>query len=71
MQTDSPYNLYKNAGLPPTPIANPGMAAINAALEPEITDYYYYALGKEMQHHFFTNYQDHLNFINSADYYAN
>ena len=71
MQTDSPYNLYKYPGLPPTPIANPGMAAITAALDPEITDYYYYALGKEMQHHFFTNYNDHLNFINSAEYYAN
>lgn len=71
MQADSPYNLYQNAGLPPTPIANPGMAAITAALDPEITDYYYYALGKEMQHHFFTNYQEHLDFINGPDYYAN
>ncbi|MCI8691101.1 MAG: endolytic transglycosylase MltG [Oscillibacter sp.] len=70
-QSDSPYNLYKKAGLPPTPIANPGLAAIEAALAPEPTDYYYYALGKDGQHHFFTNYTDHLNFVNSSDYYGN
>lgn len=68
METNSRYNLYKYAGLPPTPIANPGLAAIQAALEPETTDYYYYALGKDVRHRFFTNYQDHLNFVNSGDY---
>ncbi len=41
---DSPYNLYKNQGLPPTPIANPGLASIKAALRPESTDYYFYVL---------------------------
>ncbi len=70
-ESDSPYNLYKKAGLPPTPIANPGLAAIEAALQPEPTDYYYYALGKDSQHHFFTNYTDHVNFINSSEYYGN
>ncbi len=68
MQTDSPYNLYVNAGLPPTPIANPGLAAIEAAMEPEATDYYYYALGTDGKHHFFTNYQDHQSFVNSSEY---
>lgn len=70
-ETDSPYNLYKYAGLPPTAIANPGLASIQAALEPQTTDYYYYALGKDGQHHFFTNYNDHLNFINSSEYIGN
>ena len=70
-ETDSPYNLYKKAGLPPTAIANPGMAAIRAALEPENTDYYYYALGKDHRHRFFTNYNDHLNFVNSSEYIGN
>ena len=70
-ETDSPYNLYKKAGLPPTPIANPGLASIQAALEPETTDYYYYALGKDHRHRFFTNYQDHLNFVNSSEYIGN
>ena len=71
MATDSPYNLYKNAGLPPTPIANPGAAAIDAALNPETTDYYYYALGKDGKHRFFTNYNDHVNFVNSSEYIGN
>lgn len=54
MQTDSPYNLYQNAGLPPTPISNPGLASIDAALNPNSTDYYYYALGTDGKHHFST-----------------
>lgn len=65
---DSPYNLYKNAGLPPTAIANPGLAAIQAALEPETTDYYYYALGKDGRHHFSATLQEHNNFLNSGNY---
>lgn len=67
-KVDSPYNLYQNAGLPPTPIANPGLAAIDAALEPASTDYYYYALGKDKVHHFFTSYSAHLKFIKSDEY---
>ncbi len=70
-QMDSRYNLYKYAGLPPTAIANPGLASIDAALNPEKTDYYYYALGKDGKHQFFTNYQDHLNFVNSSEYKGN
>ena len=66
--TDSPYNLYKNAGLPPTPIANPGLASINAAFEPEETGYYYYALGTDGKHHFFATYEEHLAFVNSSQY---
>ena len=41
---DSPYNLYLHEGLPPTPIANPGLASIQAALEPADTGYYFYVL---------------------------
>lgn len=68
LQTDTPYNLYLHPGLPPTPIANPGLASIEAALEPEETGYYYYALGKDGKHHFFETYNEHVNFVNSADY---
>lgn len=39
---ESPYNTYKNAGLPPSPIANPGLASIQAVLDAPKTDYFYY-----------------------------
>ena len=68
METDSPYNLYQHAGLPPTPISNPGQASIDAALEPEHTDYYYYALGTDGRHHFFATYAEHQAFVNSSEY---
>ena len=44
---DSPYNLYQHTGLPPTPIANPGIASIQAALNPAETNYYFYVLDGE------------------------
>ena len=65
---DSPYNLYKYAGLPPTAIANPGLAALQAAVEPESTNYYYYALGKDGKHHFSTTLEEHNAFLNSGEY---
>ena len=52
-EIDSPYNLYKHKGLPPTPIANPGMSSIRAALYPDNTNYYFYALGNDGVHHYF------------------
>ena len=65
---DSPYNLYKNKGLPPTPISNPGLAAIQAALNPAQTDYYYYALGTDGKHHFSTSLSEHNAFLASDQY---
>ena len=67
-EMDSPYNLYKYQGLPPTAIANPGLASIKAALQPEDTGYYYYALGKDGKHHYSSTLQEHNNFINSGNY---
>lgn len=65
---DSPYNLYKYKGLPPTPISNPGLAAIEAALNPAQTDYYYYALGTDGKHHFSTTLSEHNAFLASDQY---
>ena len=65
---DSPYNSYQNQGLPPGPISNPGEAAIRAALYPEDSYYYFYALHKDGYHEFFTNYSAFENFIYSEDY---
>lgn len=61
-ELDSPYNTYKYKGLPPTPIANPGMASLYAALEPDSTNYYFYALNPATgKHEFSRTYQEHLN----------
>lgn len=68
-ELDSPYNTYKNKGLPVGPICNPSLAAIRAAVNPSDTNYFYYALGKDGVHHFFRTYNEHLAFVNS-DMYA-
>lgn len=44
---DSPYNLYKNTGLPPTPIGNPGLTSIEAVLRPIESNYLYYLTGND------------------------
>lgn len=62
---DSPYNTYLYKGLPPGPIANPGMESIQAAMYPDDTSYYYYALGDDGLHHFFQTYAEHQAFLNS------
>lgn len=65
---DTPYNTYTNKGLPPTPITNPGIAAILAALAPEDTDYYYYALHVDGNHEFFKDASSHKTFVNSEKF---
>ena len=63
---DSPYNTYLYKGLVPGPIANPGVASMNAALSPESTEYYFYALDPSTgEHKFFKTYKAHLEFLES------
>ncbi|MCB9460054.1 MAG: endolytic transglycosylase MltG [Anaerolineaceae bacterium] len=58
----SPYNLYLNLGLPPGPIANPGRAAIEGAVYPDETDYYYFQARCDGSgyHNFSQTYEQHL-----------
>ena len=59
LKIDSPYNTYKWAALPPTPISNPGMIALNAAADAPKTNYYYFRLiNKETGRHAFSEYFD-------------
>ena len=59
-QYDSPYNTYKNAGLPPGPICNPGMACINAVADAPQTDQLFFVADKEGHNHFSKTYDEHL-----------
>jgi UPF0755 protein len=61
LHIDSPYNTRINAGLPPTPIASPGLASLRAALQPAHVGYLYYVLcGADGHHKFSTSYGQFL-----------
>lgn len=56
----SPFNTYTQKGLPPSPIANPGLSSLDAALDPEDTGYYYFIYDKEAgRHRFSTTLAEH------------
>ena len=65
LKLDSPYNTYAYPGLPAGPIANPGYAAINAALNPASTSYYFYALASDGSHRFFQSQDSFDSFVSS------
>lgn len=60
LASDSPYNLYKHKGLPPTPISNPGLESIEATLNPLPTKYYFFLTDKEGKVHYAETYDEHL-----------
>ena len=66
---DSPYNTYLYKGLPPTPIANPGMESIVAAMNPSDSKDLYYALGDDNTHHFFRTLDQQQKFIATQQRY--
>jgi len=57
---DSPYNTYIHKGRPPTPICNPGLAAIDAVINSEDSEYLYYLHDSEGQIHLAKTYEEHL-----------
>jgi UPF0755 protein len=59
IETETPYNTYRINGLPPGPIANPGRAAIEAVLNPQITDYIYFVADGTGGHAFATTLEEH------------
>ena len=59
MSFSSPYNTYRNAGLPPGPIGNPGRSSLEAALHPSETDYYYFVADAQGHHRFARTIEEH------------
>ncbi len=63
---DTPYNTYLYKGLIPGPISNPSRSSLDAALDPKMTDFYFYALDPEAnRHHFSKTYEEHQAFLES------
>ncbi|HEV2114891.1 MAG TPA: endolytic transglycosylase MltG [Terriglobales bacterium] len=59
MQFNSPYNTYRHAGVPPGPIANPGVASLKAAMRPATTDYLYFVSDGDGHHRFAATLEEH------------
>ena len=64
LQTDTPWNTYTRAGLPPTPIAMPGMASLMAAVQPEPTKAYYFVARGDGTSHFSATLDEHNRAVN-------
>ena len=59
LQFDSPYNTYRNIGLPPGPISNPGKASLQAAMHPATTEYLYFVSDNQGHHRFSSTPEEH------------
>ena len=64
LQTDTPWNTYTRAGLPPTPIAMPGMASLMAAVQPEPTKAYYFVARGDGTSYFSATLDEHNRAVN-------
>ena len=63
LAADHPFNTYRHTGLPPGPIASPGLPAIAAALDPAPVSYLYFVAVDERRHHFSTTVEEHNLFV--------
>jgi UPF0755 protein len=61
---DNPYNTYRHAGLPPGPIANPGLHALRAVVHPAQSDYLFFVSRNDGTHVFSATYREHVNAVN-------
>jgi len=59
LEIDSPYNTYKNRGLPPGPISNPGIDSLRAAADPVETSYFFYLTGDDGVMHYAETFDGH------------
>lgn len=59
LSINSPYNTYKNPGLPPKPICNPGYNSLYAVFHPTTSDYFYYITGNDNQMHYAKTLDEH------------
>ncbi|MBP6965162.1 MAG: endolytic transglycosylase MltG [Armatimonadetes bacterium] len=66
LEVDSPYNTYRNDGLPPGPIASPGLDAVRSALHPAAVDYLYYVARPDGSHIFSRTFVEHQQAIKKA-----
>lgn len=64
LEVNSPYNTYRNPGLPPGPISNPSLAALTAAVAPAETEFLFFRAKCDgsLTHNFSKTYEEHLNF---------
>lgn len=67
LHSDSEYNTYKHDGLPPGPICNPGVAAIDAVLNPAQTDALYYVAKRDGSHVFSRTFDEHIKAKNARE----
>lgn len=58
-EVESPYNTYLNRGLPPGPITNPGLDALDSALHPKDTEYFYYLTGRDGKMYYAESFEGH------------